>query len=97
MKNLNINEIDKLNKEDIIDVREVNEYKERHIPGVKNIPMNGLILNADNFIDKDRTYYIMCRSGGRSEITVGELKKLGYDVVNLEGGISGYNGEIVRG
>lgn len=91
MKSIDINEAVEKGYEPIIDVREPSEFAEGSVPGARNIPMIGLIMNAGDFLDKDETYYIMCRSGGRSSQTCSELESQGYNVVNLEGGILGYN------
>lgn len=90
MKSININEIKKLNNINLIDVRESYEYEEGTIKGAKNIPMREIILNSSNFLNKNEKYYIMCRLGQRSLQTCHELKKQGYDVINLEGGYISY-------
>ncbi len=90
MKSININEIKNLENIKVIDVREVNEYKQLSIPNTSNIPMMGLIANHENFLDKNETYYIMCQSGGRSFQVASRLEQLGYSVINLEGGIGSY-------
>lgn len=90
MKSININEIKNLEGINIIDVRETGEYAQMSIPGTKNIPMMGLVANHEQFLNKNETYYIMCLSGGRSYQVASQLDSLGYDIVNLEGGISSY-------
>lgn len=82
MKSIKINEITKDMKNEIIDIRETYEYKNGHIIGVKNIPMTGLLMNPTMFLEKDKTYYIMCQSGGRSAVATKRLSKQGYIVVN---------------
>lgn len=90
MKSININDIKELNNINLIDVREVDEYKQKSIPGSINIPMMGLMTNHEQFLNKGEKYYIMCLSGGRSYQVASHLDKEGYDIVNLEGGISSY-------
>ena len=34
----------------------------------------------------------MCQSGGRSSMACSELAKMGYDVINVSGGIGSYLG-----
>ena len=72
----------------LIDVRSPGEFAERHVEGATNIPMVGLMMNADQFLDKSKTYHLMCRSGGRSANVYMDLEAKGYDVVNCDGGIS---------
>ncbi len=90
MKSIDVNEIKNLDKNMVIDIREVEEYAQKSIDGVKNIPMSGLLLNADSFLNKQDTFYIMCLSGGRSSMACQQLSQQGYDVVNLSGGIMSY-------
>ncbi|QHQ63515.1 rhodanese-like domain-containing protein [Anaerocolumna sedimenticola] len=92
-KNVSANELDNLiGKADIIDIREPYEYKTGSIKTAKNIPMDNLINNPNQYLDKDKTYYIMCQSGVRSSQTCKFLSKQGFDVINVTGGISSYTG-----
>ncbi len=90
MKSIDINEVLNIEGANIIDVREVFEYSNGSLPGAKNIPMTGLILNAQNFLKKEEKYYIMCQAGARSLQVCDSLISHGYDVVNLSGGYSAY-------
>ena len=56
--------------------------------GLRNIPLAGLVLNHSAFLEKGKTYYIMCHSGGRSYNAISQLEGEGYDLINVEGGIS---------
>lgn len=90
---IHINEMDKLiGKVELIDIREPLEYNSGTLKTAKNIPMDNLLINPTKYLTKDKTYYIMCHSGARSEVTTRELTKQGYHVINLDGGISSYNG-----
>jgi thioredoxin-like negative regulator of GroEL len=50
-------------------------------------------------LDKSKTVYIYCLSGGRSSSAAAELRMKGYQVVNLEGGMNAWkaNGLEVEG
>ena len=91
MKNMNINDVLNVKEANIIDVRETFEYAGGTVPGAKNIPMMGLIANADQFLNKDEEYYIMCQAGGRSMQVCDSLEVDGYSVVNLAGGYGSFN------
>ncbi len=91
MESININDVKNIDDANIIDVRETFEFEGGSILNAKNIPMMGLVLNAENFLDKNKRYYIMCQAGSRSMQVCNVLKEKGYDVVNLEGGYSSYN------
>lgn len=72
----------------LIDVRTPAEFAVQHVDGSKNIPLAGLIHNHANFLEKGKTYYIMCHSGGRSSVCISQLEGHGYDLIQVEGGIS---------
>ena len=90
---INVNEIDNLlGKIELIDIREPYEYKEGSIKTAKNIPMNTLVNDAEKYLSKEKKYYIVCQSGGRSSRTCSLLRKNGYDVINVSGGVGSYVG-----
>src|SRR5699024_3553803 len=58
----------------------------------------GAILHSVENIDtfdknKDKTYYVYCKSGNRSAKASEYLAKQGYDVVNLDGGYTAYENQ----
>jgi rhodanese-related sulfurtransferase len=77
---------------ELIDIREPYEYKSGSIKTAKNIPMGNLLGQPDRFLNKDKTYYIMCQSGARSSRTCSILTKQGFDVINVSGGMGSYVG-----
>jgi rhodanese-related sulfurtransferase len=92
-KVMNINDIDSLDKNaKLIDIREQSEYKTGSLKTAKNIPMGDILTSPEKYMDKDKTYYIFCQSGGRSGRACAQLSNLGYDVVNLSGGMGSYVG-----
>lgn len=94
MKEINVNDIDKISDAFIIDVREDEEvFETGTIKGAVHIPMM-TVPNNLNKIPKDREIYILCRSGRRSYEVASYLNELGYDVINLSGGIIEYKGSL---
>lgn len=73
----------------VLDVRTAGEYAEGHIAGAKNIDVQkaGFRNMVAAQLPKDRTVWVYCRSGRRSLTAARILKKEGYEVVNLKGGI----------
>jgi phage shock protein E len=69
----------------VIDVRSEAEYREKHLSGTINIPLNRLGDEiARHAPDKEKPLLLHCRSGGRSGMGTSTLKKLGYQhVFNL--------------
>lgn len=77
----------------LIDVREVDEVEEGHIPGIVNIPL-GLLEFRMHELDKNEHYYMICRSGGRSGQATAFLTAQGYNVTNMTGGMLDWEGEV---
>jgi len=69
----------------IVDVREVDEYVEAHVPGVRLIPL-GSIPDALDSLSRDETIYVICRSGARSLRAADMLLANGLDAVSVSGG-----------
>ncbi|HEY5523989.1 MAG TPA: rhodanese-like domain-containing protein, partial [Clostridium sp.] len=51
-----------------------------------------LLNEADKYLSKDKEYYIMCQSGGRSARACNSLTKEGFNVTNVSGGMGSYVG-----
>ena len=70
-----------------IDVREPSEYAEVHAKGVKNIPLATVSAQNIGEENKDKTIYLICRSGKRSMTAAERLASEGFNkLVNVEGG-----------
>ncbi len=96
MKEINVNDIDKISDAFIIDVREDEEvFETGTIKGAVHLPMM-TVPNNLNKIPKDREIYILCRSGRRSYEVASYLNELGYNAINLKGGIIKYKGKLVK-
>ena len=86
-------------KEDclIIDVRTSEEFEELRLPNSINIDF----YNPQDFmqelekLDKNKVYYIYCRTGSRSANTCELMKEIGFaKTYNLLGGITDWEGEV---
>lgn len=75
-------------KVNIIDVREVYEYNICHIPDSTLIPLNKLLTQYSDILNKEDTYYILCHTGQRSYYVTDFLSKRGYLAINILGGIA---------
>jgi len=80
----------------ILDVRESEEWESGHIPGAKHIPL-GQIARALNEMDQKQETIVVCRSGNRSGQACDFLSSMGYNVINMPGGMSKWSGDIVYG
>lgn len=78
----------------VVDVREINEWKNGHLDGAIHVPLSNFSAEK-NKLDKGQEYYIMCHSGARSSKACQQLSQEGYSEVNIMGGISAWGGEII--
>lgn len=90
-----------MEKEDsyiLLDVRTVEEFEERHIPGAINIP-NETISSEEipELPDKNQLILVYCRSGNRSKQASQKLAQQGYTNIVEFGGINDWTGETVSG
>ncbi len=85
------------NEEDavIIDVRTKPEHDEVKIPNSKLIDIMSPVFNDEiEKLDKNKSYYVYCRSGNRSYHAGRAMIQKGFTkVYNLEPGIIGWMGE----
>ena len=77
----------------LIDVREVAEVQEGHIPGIVNIPL-GTLPERVNELDKNKPYIMICRSSARSGQATAFLESKGFDATNMVGGMLAWEGEV---
>ena len=78
----------------LLDVRSPQEYREGHIPGSQNVPLQQLDNVEEVTENKDTVLYVYCRSGARSRQAVSLLKHMGYTNVHNIGGIAAYSGKV---
>jgi phage shock protein E len=77
---------DFVNKEAIIiDVRTVGEFREGHIKGSKNIPLDTINGKLNEIKKLDKPVIVCCRSGMRSAQATSVLKSVGIEVINGSG------------
>lgn len=85
-----------LGKIELIDIREVSEYKGGHVPTAKNIPAGQLVNNPEKYLKTEKTYHIICQSGGRSAQATSILSEKGYKVIDVTGGTGRFPGQLQR-
>ena len=85
----------------VLDVRTAAEFNAGHIQNA--LQANWLdqkeFANRTQHLDKNLTVYVYCQVGARSASAQAALKAKGYNVINLEGGLSNWkmNGFQVEG
>ncbi|MGD1916256.1 MAG: rhodanese-like domain-containing protein, partial [Phycisphaerales bacterium] len=69
----------------VLDVRRATEFAAGRLDGAQNIAHTRLASRLDE-LPADRTLLIHCQGGIRSARACGYLQRLGYGVINMEGG-----------
>jgi len=93
---------EELSKDDnavILDVRTNEEVEEGIIPNAIHIDIyqGQEFINQIEALDKSKTFYVYCRSGGRSAQACAIMNQLGFaNAKNLMGGITDWTGEVVN-
>ncbi len=79
----------------IIDVRTPEEFEGEHIENAINIDFYSEAFREElDNLDKNKTYLIYCRSGGRSGSTLDIMAELNFkEVYNVLGGILSWEAE----
>ena len=80
----------------LLDVRTPQEYREGHIPGSKNVPLQQLDKIRSVADDQNVPLFVYCHSGGRSRQAASMLQHMGYANVQNIGGITAYSGKVER-
>jgi rhodanese-related sulfurtransferase/rubrerythrin len=81
----------------LLDVRQLEEYKQGHIPGSLLIPLGELEARHGE-LDRDEKIIVYCRSGHRSKAAATALCRLGFkSVYHLDGGIINWPYETIKG
>lgn len=79
----------------IVDVREQDEWNSGHIAGAKHIPL-GMVGSRHKELDPNQETILVCRSGNRSGLACELLESMGYDVVNMTGGMMNWSADVVH-
>jgi len=81
----------------LIDVRTEGEHRMGHIPNSLHFDMFSPDLGQKiQSLDKDKNYFVYCRSGARSANVCSMMGQMGFPkITNLFGGLFDWKGEIV--
>jgi len=76
----------------LVDVRTPGEFVQGHLKDAVNINLKqaDFLAQFEKAVDKKKTVYVYCRSGSRSAYASKILSQAGFTVVNLSGGILGW-------
>ncbi|MGB1449414.1 MAG: rhodanese-like domain-containing protein [Flavobacteriaceae bacterium] len=83
----------------LLDVRTQEEFDDKHLVEAQLIDIRQPqhFMDAAQALDKEKHYFIYCRSGARSAQACQLLDQLGVAATyNLKGGILAWTGEVVK-
>ena len=78
----------------IIDIRDENEFNQNHLDNSINISLYKMISEPEKYLEKNKSYLLICKYGIQSKIIMNMLNRMGYHVYSLK---DGFNGLIRRG
>ena len=74
----------------VLDVRNPDEYEEKHVPGAVLVPLPELGDRIDD-VPEGRPLYVICARGGRSRSAAQAMRlQLGWPVLNVSDGTEGW-------
>jgi len=74
----------------VLDVRNPDEYEEKHVPGAVLVPLPELGERIDE-VPEGRPLYVICARGTRSRSAAQAMRlQLGWQVVNVTDGTEGW-------
>jgi rhodanese-related sulfurtransferase len=76
----------------VVDVRELDEYVEAHVPGVQLIPLSEFQQRWQE-IPSDGPVYVICAAGVRSMKAATALRQSGVEAINVAGGTNAWKNE----
>ena len=91
MESIQIEELEKLDADKMVvaDIRPREEYDRGTWPGAVSLPMDEFEKKAEE-LPKDKTIYVLCHTGERSQEYTERLLEMGCHAVNIEGGYRAY-------
>lgn len=86
ISSVTVAELAEVKDANIMDVRKKSEYDSEHVVDAENMPLDYINDNMAE-VDKNKTYYVHCKSGYRSVVFSSILKARGFDnLINIKGG-----------
>lgn len=85
-ESISVTDLKQLNNPNLIDIRSIEKYNNKHIMNAVNIPLEQLLIKPEKYLNKERKYYIYCQKGIQSRKLCQILINSGYNVVNVSGG-----------
>ena len=81
LNSITVSDLRNLGIVNIIDIRSEEKYNDNHILNAYNIPYNKLLINPNNYLEKNKTYYVYCQKGITSKKICNILNDKGYNLI----------------
>ena len=85
-ESISVTDLKQLKNINLIDIRSIEKYNNKHILNAINIPLEQLLIRPEKYLMKENKYYIYCQKGIQSRKLCQILINGGYSVVNVSGG-----------
>jgi len=82
--------------EQILDIREPDQYGRAHIPGAINVPYGDLQDRGPRALDPARSVLVVDPGGARAAEMAVWLRGRGFNASYLEGGMGAWTGELEK-
>lgn len=89
---MTLEEFDKTEPEFLLDMRNITEYTDGHIPGATQLAASRVVWNLEE-LPKDATIIGYCASGRRVAVGASALRRYGYNVVELIGSYNAWSAQ----
>lgn len=70
----------------LIDLRDMIDYKNKHMKNSKNMDYDELMFEPHKYLDKNKKYCFCCEKGIRSLKLSKYLNNIGYTTYSIKGG-----------
>ncbi|MFD0963805.1 MBL fold metallo-hydrolase [Pseudofulvibacter geojedonensis] len=96
IQNLEADDLELLDKESsFLDVRSIKEFGDDRVNVSENLPLNHIHVAANSF-EKEKEYFVYCKSGYRSVIAISFLKQKGFNnLININGGFNAIKKSLI--
>ena len=72
----------------VVDVRTNQEYRESHLNGARNIPVDRIAKSKSKFGNPDEPVVLYCASGSRARQAARILRSMGFSSVHVGGSLA---------
>ena len=90
MKRISIKKLEQIKNPNLIDIRNIEEYDQFHLPGAIHIDEHELLASPNLFLIVHQNYYLLCERGITSVEVTKKLRQKGYRVYAVKKGYQSF-------